>query len=251
MSESMKAASLAELATRVHEKADASMRSWYGEELAKLLRARRTQLETLAERTGRIATQRSIVIKADPKVRVPKKRFTLRIKNLVKLETVAALDIRRIVEADAIDVEGLGEALEEAEEALLDAWQKFARTPREASGADALADVPEMEQTARQLRATRQQLEAKSKQLPTTEKDVRDVRELQQQLTALGDQIRTKGYPDEVLAFLSQVRAGRGVALAEVLNNPTLRAWLDTKRNASALRVLHDSALNPTSPHRP
>lgn len=251
MSDPTKADSLADLAKRVHENADTYMRSWRGEELAKLLRDRFMQLQNLSQRTERIATHHRIVLEADPKVRVPKKRLGPRVKNLAKLENVIALDIKKIVEPGAIDVEGLSEALEEAEEALLSAWQKFARPARETSGTDALVDLPELEQTARQLWATREQLEAKSKQLPTSESDVAYVRELQQQMTVLGDQIRTKGYPDEVLAFLSQVRTGRGATLAEVLKNPILRVWLETGRNASALRVVHDSALNPKSPLRP
>jgi hypothetical protein len=251
MTEATKPTSLADLAKRVQEKADLAMRSWSSEELTKLLRTRCAQLEAVGARAGRVVTHRSVVLMADPSAKLPKKRISLRVKSLLKLEAAAEIDIRKIVEANVIDVQDLGEALQEAEKALLEAWQKFARPPKEASGADALFDVPELEQAARQLRATRQQLEEISKQLPTTEADVRVVRELQERLTALGDQIRTRGYPDEVLVFLSQVRTARGVPLADVLNNPTLRAWLDTKRNASALRVLHDSALNPTSPFHP
>lgn len=251
MSETPKPNSLAALAAQVQANADRYERGWRGEQFAKQLRDRRTQLDGLIERVMKLAQQRKTVVTADPKARVRKRRLNPAIEKIKRLEATVEIDIAKVVETDALDTANLTEALKEAEQALLEIWQKFAKAPKDITGADALADVPELEDTVRKLRATREQLEIQAKQLPVNSKEVATVRTLQQQLRMLSDTLQTHGYDDEVLTFLAQTRvAHRGVSLADCLKNPKLREWLESGKNASPFVILHKSALSVSSPLR-
>ena len=251
MSEPLQPNSLAALAARVQGNADRYERGWRGEQFAKQLRDRRNQLDGVIERVVKLVQHRKAVVTADPKARVSKRRLNPTIKKIEKLESTIKIDIAKIVETDALDVANLTEALKEAEQSLLETWQKFAKLPKDIIGADALVDVPELEDTVRLLRATRAQLEIESNQLPANAKGVVTVRTLKQQLRTLSDTLQTHGYDDEVLAFLAQARAAnRGVPLGDSIKNPKIREWLESGKNASSFVILHRSALGLPSPLR-
>ena len=239
--------SLADLATSVRTKAEQYSRSLKGENATKLLQQRLDQIEPLVDVAARLAQARKLVATADPKVRFARKQLGPKLTKLEKLEAAAALDVGAVLVPNAFDVTGWKEAFAEAEGGLLENWQKVARPKAAASGAAALADVPELAGTVKQIYSTRQALEADAKNLPKTTAKVAEVLELQKQLAALSETLRTHGCDEEVLAFLAQARTGSGIALTEALKNPKLSAWLAAGRNADALRIVHKSALNTAS----
>ena len=248
MSKPAKSNSLATLASSVQTNADKLARSWRGEQLAGQLRNRRDQLDTLIGRVETLSGHRAVVVAADPKARVPKRRLTPAINKLEKLESAVAVDIAKVVEPGALDTDNLAEALEEVEQALLETWQKFSRPPKDIPAADALADVPELEETVEKLRATREQLKTQSDLLPFSTKDVATVRTLQKHLRTLNDKLQTHGYDEEVLAFLGQTRMpARGAPLAGSLSSPKIRKWLESGKNASAFVIIHKLALGANS----
>ena len=248
MSKPAKTNSLAALASSVQINADKLDRSWRGEQLAGQLRSRRDQLDALIGRVEKLARHRTAVIAADPKARVRKLRLTPAIKKLEKLESAVAVDIAKVVEPGALDTDSLAEALKEVEQALLETWQKFSKPPKDIPGAEALADVPELKETADKLGSIRGQLEARGVQLPDDPKDAAAVLALQKQLRALSEKLQTHGYDDEVLAFLGQARVlPRGAPLAGSLDNPKIRKWLESGKNASSFVILHKSALGASS----
>lgn len=210
MSETSKSHSLANLAAQVQANAERYERGWHGEQFAKQLRDRVTQLDGLIQRVAMLDEHRKAVAKADPKARVPKRRLNPAIKNIEKLESTVAIDIAKIVETNALDAVNLTEALQEAKQALFENWQKFAKAPKDVTAADALADVPELAETVRKLRTTREQLVVHGKQLPANLKEVATVRTLQEQLRTLSETLQTHGYDEEVLAFLAQTRGPPG-----------------------------------------
>jgi hypothetical protein len=245
MSKMSKPNSLADLATQVQKNADSFERSWRGEQLAKQLRDRRDQLDKINERADNIVKQRGIMLSVDTKLRVPKRKLSPAIKKLEKLEAAVKIDINKIVESDSLDIPSLFEALGEVEQSFLEVWQKFTKPSKDVSGADALANVPELEQTVQKLRTTREQLEIQGRQLPAGTKEVTSVRNLQQQMLTLTDRLLTHGLDNDVLAFLAQTRiANKGVPIAELLNKPKILKWLEAGKNASPFVVLHKSALN-------
>ena len=251
MSETSKPNSLASLAEQVQVNSERYERSWHGEEFANQLRNRSNQLGGLIVRVAQLAEQRKAVIAADPKTRVPKRRLNPAIKKIEKLEATVGIDIAKIVESGALDVDNLTEALKEAEQALLAGWQKFAKAPKDTTAADSLTDVPELEDTVRKLRETRQQLEIHSSRLPDTPAAVATVRALQKELNTLSEKVQTHGYDAEVLAFLAQSRViHRGVPLADCLKNPKLREWLESGKNGAPFIILHKSALSVSLPLR-
>ena len=251
MSETTEPTSLAALAAQVQVNADRYERGWHGEQFAKQLRDRVTQLDGLIQSVVMLSEHRKAVVTADPKARVPKRRLNPAIKNIEKLESTAAIDINKIVETNALDAANLKEALQEAKQALFENWQKFAKAPKDITAADALADVPELTETVRKLRTIREQLEIQAKQLPANSKVVATVRTLQENLRTLNNTLQTHGYADEVLAFLAQTRVvNRGVPLADSLKSPKIREWLESGKNASQYVILHKSTLNVSLPLR-
>ncbi len=245
MTEVLKSNSLADLATEVQLKADRYDRSWRSEQLATQLQERRRQLDILIGRVTAIAAQRSIAVEVDPKIRVPKRRLGPAIKKVEKLEASVQIDVSKIVEADALDVTNLEEVLKEIEQTFLDSWQKFVKPPKDLIGTDSLVDVPELTDAVRQLKAFRIQLDGRSKILPSNGDVVLEVRSLQEKIQEISDTLRTHGFDDEVIAFLTQARiAVRGVPLGDVFKKQKIREWIEKGSNASAFVVVHKSLLN-------
>jgi len=248
MSKPAKPNSLAALASSVQTNADKLATSWRGEQLAGQLRNRRDHLDSLIGQVEKLAGHRAVVVAADPKARVPKRRLTPAINKLEKLESAVAVDIAKVVEPGALDTENLAEALKEVEQALLETWQKFSKPPKDIPGAEALADVPELKETSDKLRSIRGQLTDHSAKLPGDPKDAAAVLALQKQLCALGEKLQTHGYDEEVLAFLGRTRVlPRGASLADSLADPKVRKWLESGKNASAFVILHKSAVGGNS----
>ena len=239
--------SLTALAERVRTKAEEYARSLQGEDLTDRLRQRLAQIEPLVVRAAGIVQSRKLVKSADPKLRLSRQQLHPKLTKVKSLEEDTALDVTRVLEPKAFDPDGIKDGFDEAEKTLLESWQKFARPKQSAAGAAALADVPALAETVQQIHSTRQQLETDAKALPKSLEKVAAVRELQQKLATLSDTLRTHGCDEDVLAFLAQARKPEGIALAEVLKNPKVSAWLAAGRNADALRIIHKSALNPMS----
>lgn len=241
MTKQGKTTSLAALAEAMRFNAEKYERSWRGEQFARQLRDRRNQLDELIERAKRIEQQRKVLFHADPKARIPKRRLSPAVKKLEKLESTVKIDVSKILEPEALDAANLKEAFQEAEETLLETWQKFAKVPKEIAGAEELAEVPELQDNIRKLKAGRAEIEALSSKIPTATSQITAVRKLIQELTKLGDALKTHGYDEEVLGFLSLART-RGVSLSECLNNKKIRQWLESRKNAAGFLVFHRTA---------
>lgn len=236
-----KPTSLAALAEVMRANADKYERGWRGEQFARQLRDRRDQLDELINRAKNIGQQRKILLNADPKLRIPKRRLSPAVKKLEKLESTIKIDIAKIVEPEALDTTNLKEAFQEAEGVLLESWQKFAKVPKEIAGAEELADVPELQDNIRKLRVNRAEIEMLSSKIPTATGHISTVRRLIQELTKISDALKTHGYDEQVLEFLSQTRT-RGVSLSECLRNQKIRQWLESGKNAAGFVVFHRSA---------
>lgn len=240
MSKPSKPTSLAALAEMMRANADKYERGWRGEQFARQLKERRDQLDGLIDRANNIEQQRKTLLHADPKTRIPKRRLSPAVKKLERLESTVKIDIAKILETDALDTANLKEAFQEAEDGLLETWQKFAKVPKEIAGAEDLADVPELRDNIRKLRTNRAEIEVLSSKLPTTASQIANVRKLIQELTKISDALKTHGYDEEVLEFLSSART-RGVALSECLKNQKIRQWLESGKNAASFLVFHRS----------
>lgn len=230
--------SLFDLAAGVQTKTERLTRSRQGSELATNLRERLQQIAAIADRTGKLQTSREIIARAVPSVRVPRQRLRQRVKGLEKLETAVATDINKLTERDALDATAFDETLKEAEGAVLETWRKFAKPAREVAVGD--VDDP----VADELRNLRQQLDTRATQLPAGEPDIAEVIRLKKKIGELTDRLLASGYDEEILRFLAQTRTGRGVPLAEVLAKPKLLQWLQEKKHAAVLRVVHEAVLS-------
>src|SRR5262249_49688907 len=145
-------------------------RSRQGNELAQNLRERLGQLETIAARTERFIGSRRIVTSAMPSLRIPRRGLRARVANLKTLEREIASDIKRLTARDALDARAFDAALKEAEDAVLDAWRKFAKAPLRAA-----VDAVENDPDADRLRLLRQQLDGHARQLPVNDREIADV----------------------------------------------------------------------------
>lgn len=243
----MKPISLADLAAQVQRNADSFEKGWRSEELAKQLRNRRDQLTTLNERAHKVIEHRAIMLTVDPKLRIPKRKLSPAVKKLEKLEATLKIDITKIVETDALDAPALLDAFAEVEQSFLENWQKHSRPGKDLSGADALANVPELEEAVQKLRTTRDSLEVHSRTLPTDAASIASVRKLQEQIRKISEQLQTHGLDGEVLAFLTQTRtANKGVPVADLLSKPKVIKWLQSGKHSSQFLVIHKSTLSPS-----
>jgi hypothetical protein len=237
-----KPTSLAALAAKVQANADQYERGWRNAQLSKQLIDRRNQFDGFIESVSALEKKQKLLAAAELKVRFPKRRIGPIIKRFEKLESTIKIDIAKVVEADAVDPANLKEALKECEQELLSNWQRFAKPTKEFSGADALADVPELESSVAKLRDVRVQLENHCLQLPPSAKEVAAVRKLKETIGELTVKLQTHGYDEDVLEFLTKTRSSvQGVSLAETLKNPKVRKWLETGKNAAKFIILHKS----------
>jgi hypothetical protein len=231
---------LAERAAAFRTKSQRVARNSEGAELAKHLRERYALIVTLTERFAALATMRKVVQSAVPAMRVPRVRLRQRVKGLEKLESAAAADIRKVTERDALDVEALNQAYGETATAILETWKKFAKPAGNMS-----FDVIESDPEAQRLSVLRQELETLGRQPPTSESTVERVDRLKAEIAEGIDRLLASGYDDAVLQFLANTRAGRGVALVDVLKNPPLLKWIQERAPGKNLRVVHEGVLRP------
>ena len=119
---------------------------------------------------------------------------------------------------------------------------KVSKPPREIQ-TEGLDSAPEVAAVVQQLRAARQTLDAKSRELPADSATLDQVAKLKDEIATLTIRILASGYPEEVLIFIAQARQPRGVSLADVLKNSTVRKWLEEKNHAASFRVVHESAI--------
>lgn len=237
---------LFDLATNVQSNAEKFARSRDNAGLAGHLRARLQQISGFTERAKTLETRRRLVAQVESGVRVRKGKLAQRIKCVEKLEASIATDVAKIIERDALDPAAFDETFGEAETAVLESWRKFARPPREIR-TEGLDGDTELAAIVQQLRTARQTLDAKGRELPTDAATVKQVEKLKAEIGKLSDRILASGYPEEVLGFIAQARQPRGVSLADVLKNPTLRKWLEEKNHAAAFRIIHESVNQPSA----
>jgi hypothetical protein len=236
--------SLSLLADRVAKQAERLLTHQKSATLLGDLSERQSQLHTLNGDLENLQTASSLLLEVDPKLRVPRKRLSPRLKNLRKLQEKVTIDPLVILPAEALDVAGLEEATEEIRKALLKRWCEFAKPERAAQGLETLGDDTTVSNTVRQLQTTRSELEEWQASLPAKKSEVEDVRKLKKRLEELADQLIAHGYDEAILSFITKAREPRGTAIAEVLNNPKVRKWLEDNRHASRFRIVHESVLS-------
>jgi hypothetical protein len=237
---------LFDLARRVQYNAERFAYSRNNAGLAEHLRARLEQISEITERAKTLQTRRHLMAQVEPTIRIPKRKLVQRIRTVENLESSTANDVATIIQRDALDSDAFGEAFDEVETTMLDLWRKFARPAREVrtEGLDSVAGLAAVVQELRTLRLT---LDARGRELPADAAALEQVAKLKVEITTLTDRILTSGYPEEVLSFIAQSRHPRGISLADILKNPTLRKWLEEKNHAAAFRIIHESVSQPSA----
>ena len=239
MTDSENSLSLFELATEVDKQINRFKAVREGSKLTADLRERLGQVEVAEQNARELSNSRKVLLKNNVgAARIPKKKIKGRCEALKNLEEGL---IQKLVERDALNQSALQEALGEARNALVELWKKFSQPPKESNNLEALATEPETQKIVQKVRELRQQLSRKADTLPITASDVKAVQELQKELAKLGDQIRAKGYGDDILQFLQEARSDRGISLATVLDDRALLAWLKASDHGKPFRVVHES----------
>jgi len=236
--------SLSQLTERVAKQADRLLNHQKSATLLNDLLERQNQLRNLNAELQKLLTGAALLLDVDPKLRVPRKRLSPRLKTLRKLEEKVALDPVSILPPEALDIAGLQEAVEEIDKDLLKRWGEFAKPDRSAQGLETLGDDKAIADTVRQLQVVRSDLEARQAILPSKKPDIDEVRKLKKRLQTLADQLIAHGYEDDILSFITKARESRGVPVPEVLKNPKLRKWLEDGKHAANFRIVHESVLN-------
>jgi hypothetical protein len=239
MSDSHNPPSLFELATEVDKQINRYKAVREGSRLTGDLRERLSQVEVAEQTASELIIGRNVLIKNKVAVvRIPKKKIKGRCEALKNLEDGP---IQKLVERDALNQSLLKEALSEAHDTLIELWKKFSQPSKESSNLEGVATEPDMQRVVKKVRELRQQLSRKADALPTNAADVKTVRELQKELANLADQIRAKGYADDILQFIQDARTDRGASLAVILKNQALLDWLRESDHCRPFRVLHES----------
>jgi hypothetical protein len=236
--------SLSQLAERVTKQADRVLLHRKSATLLQDLKGRLDQIQDLNKQVLEISCGAALLLEVDPKLRVPKKRLSPRLKTLRKTEEKVAIEPTAIIPPEALDIAGLEEALAEVKKELLKRWSDFAKPERSIQGLESLADDAAVADTVKQLRLLLAQLEVDQADLPTKKSDVEEVRKTRKRLATLANQLIAFGYEEDVLAFLNKARDTRGVPISDVLKNPKLRKWLEDGKHTAHFRIVHESVLS-------